>query len=119
MGALLSCLQRVDNPSLPLTFPSRQKSNLNNSNKAKGYINNFKIVPRFFKGIVNTLYDFGWSTLKSTLIEDDRTAIHSGDDGVEFRSPVLVTKTFSLDRLKQIKANLNVVSIHYILIYIY
>lgn len=108
MGALLSCLQRVDNPSLPLTFPSRQKSNLNNSNKAKGYINNFKIVPRFFKGIVNTLYDFGWSTLKSTLIEDDRTAIHSGDDGVEFRSPVLVTKTFSLDRLKQIKANLNV-----------
>ncbi|XP_015080899.1 O-acyltransferase WSD1-like [Solanum pennellii] len=108
MGALLSCLQRVDNPSLPLTFPSRQKSNLNNSNKNKGYISNFKIVPRFFKGIVNTLYDFGWSTLKSTLIEDDRTAIHSGDDGVEFRSPVLVTKTFSLDRLKQIKANLNV-----------
>ncbi|KAL3332975.1 hypothetical protein AABB24_033172 [Solanum stoloniferum] len=103
MGALLSCLQRVDNPSLPLTFPSRQKSNYN-----KGYISNFKIIPRFFKGIVNTLYDFGWSTLKSTLIEDDRTAIHSGDDGVEFRSPVLVTKTFSLDSLKQIKANLNV-----------
>ncbi|KAK4714368.1 hypothetical protein R3W88_020275 [Solanum pinnatisectum] len=108
MGALLSCLQRVDNPSLPLTFPSRQKLNLNNSNNNKGYISNFKIVPRFFKRIVNTLYDFGWSTLKSTLIEDDRTAIHSGDDGVEFRSPVLVTKTFSLDSLKQIKANLNV-----------
>lgn len=106
MGALLSCLQRVDNPSLPLTFPSRQKSNLNNNNK--GYISNFKIVLRFFKGIVNTLYDFGWSTLKSTLIEDDRTAIHSGDDGVEFRSPVLVTKTFLLDSLKQIKTNLNV-----------
>lgn len=106
MGALLSCLQRVDNPSLPLTFPSRQKSNFNNNNK--GYISNFKIVLRFFKGIVNTLYDFGWSTLKSTLIEDDRTAIHSGDDGVEFRSPVLVTNTFLLDSLKQIKTNLNV-----------
>ena len=26
MGALLSCLQRTDDPSLPLTFPSRQRS---------------------------------------------------------------------------------------------
>ncbi|KAL1819769.1 hypothetical protein ACET3Z_014638 [Daucus carota] len=35
MGALLSCLQRADNPSLPLTFPSRQsssKTNAKNSN---------------------------------------------------------------------------------------
>lgn len=108
MGALLSCLQRVDNPSLPLTFPSRQKSNFNNSNKYKGFISNFKIVPRFFKGIVNTVYDFGWSTLKSTMVEDDRSAIYSGDDGVEFRPIALTTKTFSLDSLKQIKTSLNV-----------
>ncbi|CAN4104975.1 unnamed protein product [Withania somnifera] len=81
MGALLSCLQRVDNPSLPLTFPSRQKSNLNNSNKKKIFISNFKIVPRFFKGIVNTVYDFGWSTLKSTLVEDDWTPIRSKNAG--------------------------------------
>ncbi|KAK4368948.1 hypothetical protein RND71_012740 [Anisodus tanguticus] len=108
MGALLSCLQRVDDPSLPLTFPSRQRSNLTNSNKNRGFIRTFKSVPRFFKGIVNTVYDFGWSTLKSTLVEDDRTAIRSGDNGVEFRPIVLVTKTFSLDSLKQIKASLNV-----------
>ncbi|MCD7466845.1 hypothetical protein HAX54_003888 [Datura stramonium] len=105
MGALLSCLQRVDNPSLPLTFPSRQKSNSSNSNKNRGFI---KIVPRFFKGVANTIYDFGWSTLKSTLVEDDRTAIRSGDAGIEFRQIVLATKTFSLDSLKQIKASLNV-----------
>ncbi|PHT76665.1 hypothetical protein T459_20187 [Capsicum annuum] len=108
MGALLSCLQRVDNPSLPLTFPSRQKSNLNNSNKNRGFIRHFKIVPRFIKGIVNTVYDFGWSTLKSTLVEDDRTALRSGDIGVEFRPIILATATFSLDSLKQIKTRLNV-----------
>ncbi|XP_059283398.1 wax ester synthase/diacylglycerol acyltransferase 4-like [Lycium ferocissimum] len=107
MGALLSCLQRVDDPSLPLTFPSRQRTNLSNSNKNRRFIRIFKSVPRFFKGIANTVYDFGWSTLKSTMIEDDRTAIRSGDD-VEFRPIAFSTKTFSLDSLKQIKDSLNV-----------
>ncbi|XP_009782424.1 wax ester synthase/diacylglycerol acyltransferase 4 isoform X1 [Nicotiana tabacum] len=105
MGALLSCLQRVDNPSLPLTFPSRQRTTLSSKDKAFSVL---KVVPRFFKGIVNTVYDFGESILKSTLVEDDRTAIHSGDEGVEFRPIVVTTKTFSLDCLKQIKASLNV-----------
>lgn len=102
MGALLSCLQRVDNPSLPLTFPSRQRTTLSSKDKA------FSVVPTFFKGIMNTVYDFGESILKSTLVEDDRTAIRSGDEGVEFRPILVTTKTFSLDSLKQIKASLNV-----------
>ncbi|KAA8526362.1 hypothetical protein F0562_008435 [Nyssa sinensis] len=61
MGALLSCLQRADNPSLPLTFPSH-----------------------------------------------DPTPIRSGVDGVEFRPIAIATMTFSLDDIRQIKANLKV-----------
>jgi len=45
MGALLSCLQRVDNPSLPLTFPSIQ-SHTNKDGK------NFKHYKE--------LFDWGW-----------------------------------------------------------
>nr|XP_018622808.1 uncharacterized protein LOC104086092 isoform X2 [Nicotiana tomentosiformis] len=52
--------------------------------------------------------DFGLSVLKSTLIEDDRTPIRSGDDGVEFRPIEIATTTFSLESIKQIKANLKV-----------
>ncbi|XP_016449561.1 wax ester synthase/diacylglycerol acyltransferase 4 [Nicotiana tabacum] len=105
MGALLSCLQRVDNPSLPLTFPSRQSTILSTKNRA---INIVKCVPNVFMKLVNSVQDFGLSVLKSTLIEDDRTPIRSGDDGVEFRPIEIATTTFSLESIKQIKANLKV-----------
>ncbi|OIT37126.1 o-acyltransferase wsd1 [Nicotiana attenuata] len=113
MGALLSCLQRVDNPSLPLTFPSRQGTTLSSKDKAFSVL---KLVPRFFKRTVNTVYDFGESILKSTLVEDDWTAIRSGDEGVEFRPIFVTTKTFSLDCLKQIKASLNVCKVNQVLL---
>ncbi|KAA8526365.1 hypothetical protein F0562_008432 [Nyssa sinensis] len=104
MGALLSCLQRADNPSLPLTFPKFQ-ANTKLDRKDEGI---FKSVPRVFSSLVNTVSDFGWSLLKSSLVEDDRTPIRSGDDGVEFRPITITTMTFSLDYIKQIKANLQV-----------
>ncbi|XP_059660916.1 wax ester synthase/diacylglycerol acyltransferase 4-like [Cornus florida] len=104
MGALLSCLQRADNPSLPLTFPRFQTS----SKLDGGGGSIFSGVPRFFSGLVNILSDFGWSLLKSSLVEDDRTPIRSGDDGVEFRQIDLTTMTFSLDHIKQIKTSLRV-----------
>jgi len=37
MGALLSCLQRVDNPSLPLTFPSIQSHTNKDGKNFKHY----------------------------------------------------------------------------------
>ncbi|XP_055807048.1 wax ester synthase/diacylglycerol acyltransferase 4-like [Solanum dulcamara] len=126
MGALLSCLQRVDNPSLPLTFPSRKRTEANSEFQEDGYtilnkriqdraINIVKCVPRAFITMVNTVQDFGRSDLKSTLIEDDRTPIRSGDDGVEFRPIEIVTMTFSLDSIKQIKDKLKVVNFIYYL----
>ncbi|XP_059663165.1 wax ester synthase/diacylglycerol acyltransferase 11-like [Cornus florida] len=103
MGALLSCLQRADNPSLPLTFPSCQSNT-----KLKGKVNTiFRFVPRVLAGIINTSLDFGWSLLKSTWLEDDLTPIRSGD-GVEFRPLTVTTIIFSLDHIKEIKDNLKV-----------
>ncbi|XP_019159173.1 PREDICTED: O-acyltransferase WSD1-like [Ipomoea nil] len=108
MGALLSCLQRADNPALPLTFPRRQGSGKKEGENSNAVARAFKAVPRFLSGVVDTVTDFSWSFLKSTLIDDDKTAIHSQDDGVEFRPISVTTMSFSLYHLKQIKSSLNV-----------
>lgn len=104
MGALLSCLQRADNPSLPITFPTL-KMNLNPEYDDR---NIFNAVPRVLSAIFNTLSDFGWSLLKSSVVEDDRTPIRSGEDGVEHRPIAITTMDFSLNHLKQIKSHLQV-----------
>ncbi|KAL8468800.1 hypothetical protein ACS0TY_031846 [Phlomoides rotata] len=104
MGALLSCLQRLDNPLLPLTFPSRQ-SNARPGPRSNAF---FKRVPRFFTGLVHTIYDFGWGMIKSSLVKDERSPIRSGEDGVEFNPILTSTTTFSIDQLKEIKNRLDV-----------
>ncbi|XP_052206302.1 wax ester synthase/diacylglycerol acyltransferase 4-like isoform X2 [Diospyros lotus] len=104
MGALLSCLQRADDPSLPLTFPAL-KMGLDSDGGAAGM---FRRVPRVLSGLLNTVFDFGWSLLKSSYVDDDRTPIRSSADGVEFRPIRISTVTFSLDQIKQIKSNLKV-----------
>ncbi|XP_048232284.1 wax ester synthase/diacylglycerol acyltransferase 4 isoform X2 [Ricinus communis] len=105
MGALLSCLQRVDNPSLPLTFPSLQlPSKPEIMSKSKKGI----VAKSLVSSIFNTMSDFGWSLLKSSLVEDVQSPIRSGEDGVEFKPTTLSTMTFSLDRIKQIKSRLGV-----------
>jgi hypothetical protein len=108
MGALLSSLQRANNPSLPLTFPSRQRSK-SNSDRFSVYRGGSQL----FSMIFNTVYDFGWSVLKSSLIKDDRTPIRSGDEGVEFRPLAISTITFPLDHIKIIKDKLGVVRLAY------
>ncbi|KAA8524360.1 hypothetical protein F0562_010783 [Nyssa sinensis] len=104
MGALLSCLQRADNPSIPLSFPSRQSNTNGDGNED----NISKRLAQIFYGFFNTVLDFGWSILKSSFVEDDPTPIRSGDDGVEFRPITITTMTFFLDDIKKIKANLQV-----------
>ncbi|KAE9445211.1 hypothetical protein C3L33_22890, partial [Rhododendron williamsianum] len=99
MGALLSCLQRADNPSLPLTFPSRESSSRRDG-KNNGI---FRGLGHVFASVANTVLDFG-----STFVKDGRTPIRSGEDGVEFRPNIITTLTFSLDRVKQIKVKLGV-----------
>ncbi|CAH1424735.1 unnamed protein product [Lactuca virosa] len=102
MGAVLSCLKRADNPSLPLTFPVIRKT-LKPENDLKSF---FSVVTLGLSGALNTVLDFGWSILKSSFLEDSRTPIHSGKEGVEFRPINIMTMTFSLDQMKQIKSSL-------------
>ncbi|CAA3028857.1 O-acyltransferase WSD1-like [Olea europaea subsp. europaea] len=106
MGALLSCLKRLDNPSIPLTFPSRQSNSNSGPNlNSHGY---FSRVPEFFSGLINTAYNFGSNLLKSSFIEDDKSPIRSGHDGVEHGPSVITTTTFSIAQIKQIKNKLQV-----------
>ncbi|KAK3040469.1 hypothetical protein RJ639_028754 [Escallonia herrerae] len=105
MGALLSCLQRADNPSLPLTFPSRQSTLKMDGKGGRGI---FKFVPRILSGVINTMSDFGESILKSTVAKDDLTPIRPTDDGAALQPLNITSMTFSLDHIKQIKCSLNV-----------
>ncbi|CAA0816231.1 Unknown protein [Striga hermonthica] len=105
MGALLSCLQRADNPEIPLTFPSFNPTKEEARNKARDRAQQGCLG---LSGLIDTVRDFGWSLMKSCMIEDDRSPIRSGDQGVEFRPITISTLSFSLDRIKQIKANLHV-----------
>ncbi|XP_058217793.1 wax ester synthase/diacylglycerol acyltransferase 4-like isoform X2 [Rhododendron vialii] len=104
MGAFLSCLQRADNPSMPVTFPSHEPSS-NRDGKQNGI---FRCVGRVFSGVANTVSDIGSALVKSSFVTDGQTPIRSGEDGVEFRPCAITTLAFSLDHIKQIKAKLGV-----------
>ncbi|XP_030533937.1 wax ester synthase/diacylglycerol acyltransferase 4-like [Rhodamnia argentea] len=104
VGALLSCLQRADDPSLPVTFPS--VSNFSSANKDGRNVGLRKVVSRYFSPVVSTVRDFGWSVLKSTCIEDDLSPIRRGSES--FQPFSVSTITFSLDRIKEIKSRLRV-----------
>ncbi|KAL3714579.1 hypothetical protein ACJRO7_006486 [Eucalyptus globulus] len=104
VAALLSCLQRADDPSLPVTFPSVKK--FSSANKDHRNIGLRKVVSRCFSPLVNTVRDFGWSLLKSTCVKDDLSPIRSGSESLQPFS--VSTITFSLDQIKEIKSRFRV-----------
>lgn len=100
MSLLFTCFKRTDDPSLPLTFPSRKFSE-----KSSGHILNR--MSRILSSAMNSVTDFGWSIIKSSVLEDDLTPIRSGGDhGVQFRPIAIWSISFSLHQLKQIKSKL-------------
>ncbi|CAJ2671250.1 unnamed protein product [Trifolium pratense] len=103
MGVILSSLQRADHPSLPLSFPSLKSSKPKNISR---FI--LEKMPQFLSMPFTFVSDFGWTLLKSTLVEDDKTPIKSGVEAVEFRPFKLSNVTFSMDHIKEIKSNLGV-----------
>ncbi|KAJ0053139.1 hypothetical protein Pint_02279 [Pistacia integerrima] len=81
MGALFSCLQRADDPSLPVTFPSvTTQPIISSKNGDNGLIRN---VPKIVSSIYNSTTDFCRS-LKSSLVKDRQTPIRSGSIGVGY-----------------------------------
>ncbi|KAK7295345.1 hypothetical protein RJT34_18252 [Clitoria ternatea] len=105
VGALLSCLQRADDPSLPLSFPSLRPSATTKETSTKSF---WKICCWTLSSAFNTVSDFGWSILKSSLIDDDKTPIRSGDEGTEFRPISISSMEFPIDHIKDIKFKLGV-----------
>ncbi|XP_020977665.1 O-acyltransferase WSD1 [Arachis ipaensis] len=104
MGALLSCLQRADDPSLPLSFPTLKPSK-QESKSTKGICSSFSwLVSSAFY----TVADFGWSMLKSSIINDEKTPIRSGNVGVEFQPISISTMAFSINQVSDIKSRLGV-----------
>ncbi|CAN1784730.1 Wax ester synthase/diacylglycerol acyltransferase 2 [Linum perenne] len=99
MGALLSCLQRADNPSLPLTLPSNNHRCSNSRNNT---------VVRFLSSVANTFSDV-CPIFKNNLVADSKSAVRSGHDGIEFLEASIVTMAFYMNDVKQIKTNLGVV----------
>ncbi|MED6172970.1 hypothetical protein PIB30_054923 [Stylosanthes scabra] len=109
MGALLSCLQRADDPSLPLSFPSKAtavtKPDSSQYPKKRSFI---KKLPSIVSSFFNSLSDSGWSIIKSRLIKDDKTPIRSGFEGSESKTFTLSNISLSLDQIKGIKSKLGV-----------
>ncbi|KAM1717981.1 hypothetical protein ACFX11_025750 [Malus domestica] len=98
MGALISCLRRADNPSLPLTFPSRLPSKPKSEN----------VMTTTFSCLLNTISDSWWGISKSIMGEDDRSPIKSANNGLEFAPITVSTMTISLDLIRLIKSRLGV-----------
>ncbi|CAN6570232.1 unnamed protein product [Malus baccata var. baccata] len=98
MGTLLSCLQRADNPSLPLTFPSRLPSETKSEN----------VMTKTISSLLSTISDFWWGISKSFRGEDDPSPIKSSNHGLEFAPITISTITISLDRIRLIKSRLGV-----------
>ncbi|GJZ93264.1 O-acyltransferase WSD1-like protein [Tanacetum coccineum] len=104
MGVVLSCLQRADDPSIPLTFPKFRLSPKSDT----GIKSLISRVPLVLTAVKNTVLDLAVSVLESNFLEDDRSPIWSGEEGVEFKPVDVTTLTFSLDQIKQIKSSLDV-----------
>jgi hypothetical protein len=104
MSALFSLLKRADDPSIPLSFPSKTQLDSKYANKSlfkKLYINTSYVF--------SSLIDFGSTIIKTRMIEDDKTPIRSGYEGTESQPFTLSNIALSLDQIKQIKSKLGVV----------
>ncbi|XP_021765366.1 O-acyltransferase WSD1-like [Chenopodium quinoa] len=103
MGVLYSCYKQVDDPSKPLTFPSRTTPREKQSHSMKKV---FNIVPKFIASIFYTFLYFGQS-IKLSYLEDDRTPIRSGNTEMNPDCRIC-TVNLSLTDIKRIKSTLGV-----------
>ncbi|CAJ2657877.1 unnamed protein product [Trifolium pratense] len=104
MSALLSCLERADDPYLPLSFPSRPPQ----LDSKYGQNNLFKKLCLDISSFFSSISDFGSSIIKTRMIEDDITPIRFGYEGIESLHVILSTISLSLDQIKEIKSKLGV-----------
>ncbi|XP_056698723.1 wax ester synthase/diacylglycerol acyltransferase 7 [Spinacia oleracea] len=105
MGIVLSCIQRSDDHSKPLTFPAGTTSR-ENKHTHKTIMKVINIVPKLMASTFYSFYDFGES-LRLLYSEDDRTPIRSGDTDINHHYS-LCRVDLSLIDVKRIKTTLGV-----------
>ncbi|TKY48877.1 O-acyltransferase WSD1 [Spatholobus suberectus] len=103
MTTLLSIVQKADNPSIPVTFPSSQSSVESRNTKSI-----LRILPQTVSMVFKSVFDLGWSVLKGSLIADDQTPIRSGHKDVGFRPMAISNVSLSLDSIREVKNMLKV-----------
>ncbi|KAL1338814.1 hypothetical protein HN51_033397 [Arachis hypogaea] len=97
MGSLLSCVKRVDDPSIPITFPSSHATT-----------SSIKTLPQSIFSMFKSASDFGWNILRgSNFIVDDQSPIKP--ENKEFKHGFGISNvTLSLDSFKVVKSKLKV-----------
>ncbi|XP_031255340.1 uncharacterized protein LOC116113322 [Pistacia vera] len=101
IGALLSCLQRADDPSLPVTFPSvTTQPIISSENGDNGLIRN---VPEIVSLIFNSATDF-FQSLKSSLVKNRQTPIRSGSIEVGY-GPVSISTIRGVRRVERLDSS--------------
>ncbi|KAF7822977.1 dihydroorotase, mitochondrial isoform X1 [Senna tora] len=105
VSALISGLKRADDPSLPLSLPSLKSS------KTEPFANQSSSLRRYLSlstSFFTSLSDFARSILRSTIVEDHKTPIRSGNDGIDFGPSSIFHITFPMDQIRDIKSKLGV-----------
>nr|XP_025685742.1 uncharacterized protein LOC112786587 [Arachis hypogaea] len=97
MGSLLSCVKRVDDPSIPITFPSSHATT-----------SSIKRLPESIFSMFKSASDFGWNILRgSNFIVDDQSPIRP--ENKEFKHGFGISNiSLSLDSFKVVKNKLKV-----------
>ncbi|MED6114665.1 hypothetical protein PIB30_082618, partial [Stylosanthes scabra] len=110
MASLLSCVQKADDPSIPITFPSSKKSAEldNDGNDNINMKSMLKKLPQTIFSVIKGASDFGWSVLKGTVLVDHESPIRSGHEHVASRPFAISTVCLSVDSIKVVKDKLKV-----------
>ncbi|KAL4351017.1 hypothetical protein HN51_033398 [Arachis hypogaea] len=97
MGSLLSCVKRVDDPSIPITFPSSHATT-----------SSIKTLPQSIFSMFKSASHFGWNILRgSNFIVDEQSPIRT--ENKEFKHGFGISNvTLSLDSFKVVKNKLKV-----------
>ena len=106
MSTLFAIVRRVDNPYIPPTFPTFNRSiRSTTSTTSKGSIvaNFFHIVWYFMRLVWYTIVDVVSYSLRMTGWIDDSQLPIRGPPGVERMPPALSSAKFLLEDIKQIK----------------
>ncbi|CAO2814747.1 unnamed protein product [Amaranthus hypochondriacus] len=107
MGVVLSCVQRHDEPSKPLTFPTKSTTLRPKNSTPNAFMRVVKFVPQFMASAFYSFYYFGQS-LRILYREDDRTPLRPRNMECAPLCASIQTLTWSLTDVKRIKTVLGV-----------